>query len=114
MGPLLPSCSRRSKPLVHKSQVPGGPGDRNLYDDPLIFVGFTSRNLLQATYLAPRILRWFLLFFLDNLFTLDLYIVFLRQAENVFKYSNRVSLYCLSFIVSSVVTTKLAIFLAWD
>jgi len=62
MRPLLPPFSRTSKPLVHKFQMPGGPGDKVFYDDSLIFMGFTSWSLLEVTILAPRSLRWFLLF----------------------------------------------------
>jgi hypothetical protein len=62
MRPLLPPLSRTSKPLVHKFQVPGGPGDKIFCDDPLIFVGFTSWSLLEVTFLAPRSLNGFYFF----------------------------------------------------
>jgi hypothetical protein len=48
MRPLLPARSRASKPPVHKSHASGGPGDNILYDDSIIFVGFTIWSLLHA------------------------------------------------------------------
>jgi len=82
MRPLLPPCSLTSKPPMHKSQLPGGPGDKILCDDLLIYLGLTSWSLLHVPLKVSRILLWFLLF-LENVCTLGLYIVFLCQTENV-------------------------------
>jgi hypothetical protein len=112
MRPLLPPCSRTSKPLLHKSQVPDGAGDKVLYDDPPNIFGLYVMELASCRPSGAENCELVSTVLGGKFLYPSICIVFPCQTENVIRYSNRVYLHSLPFVISNLVTRTLAIFLA--